>query len=303
MQINGVPIDDDFAEAFGMWCSRLLVTAENERWVRTAAQVVTGFGTSIIACPVEAGVDRYVSADETPDGRPGVYLIFMGRDKKSLPAELLRRIGQCLLPCPTTAVFDALDNPRKKFDIGGKLKYFGDGNHRRLRLDPDRPVYRIPCMEGEFIVEQFFGGTKGVAGGNFLIQGKDLKSALAAAEASVEAIQEVDQVMMPFPGGVCRSGSKVGSKFSFLRASTNTVFCPTLRSLYPKTQVLKEANSIYEIIIDGINVESVKEATKVGIEAACQVDGVLGISAGNYGGKLGKYLIYFKELFPDLVEK
>jgi len=297
MDLNGVVIEDSYAEAFSMWCSRLLVTAENERWVKIAAQVVTGFGTSIISWPVEAGIDRYVSPDETPDGRPGAYIIFFGRDKKSLPVELLRRIGQCLLPCPTTAVFDALENPKMKFDIGGKLKFFGDGYHRRLRLDPERPVYRIPCMEGEFVVEQFFGGAKGVAGGNFLIQGRTLDAALKAAEAAVDAIKDVDLVMTPFPGGVCRSGSKVGSKYAFLRASTNTAFCPTLRSLIPETAVMDGVNSVYEIIIDGVTLDKVKEATRVGIEAAVQVDGIIGISAGNYGGKLGKYLIYFKELF------
>ena len=250
---NGVEIEDTFAEMFRMWVGRVLITAENEKWASTAAEVATGFASSIVGSPAEAGIERMVSASETPDGRIGALIQIYHHTRRELKKQMVGRIGQCVMTCPTTAVFNALEGTIRKLKVGRSLRFFGDG-FQKLDEMYGRKVWRIPVMEGEFIVESSFGVKRGVAGGNFFIMAEDLKSGLKAAEAAVEAIRKkVKDVILPFPGGICRSGSKIGSLKYKLPASTNHLFCPRLRNILPDSKVPKEVNTIYEITINGLN--------------------------------------------------
>ena len=293
MELNGVVIEDTFCEAFGAVFTRILVTAKNEKWAKIAANVATGYGTSTIHCDSEAGVDLFVPPEQTPDKRPGAILMFFKTKKEKMDGVLLNRVGQCILTCPTTACFDALDgslDPEKEFEIktGYKLKFFGDKFEEKEEKYPFES-WRIPVMDGEFLVQSVFKVGKGVAGGNFLILAESQEAGLASAEAAVEAIKNIKNVIAPFPGGVARSGSKVGSNYSFLNASTNDPLCPTLRTKIENSQLKEKDNCVYEVILDGATEDSIKEAMKVGIHAAVKIDGVNRISAGNYGGKLGKF--------------
>ena len=294
MELNGVEIEDTFCEAFGAVFTRILVTAKNEKWANIAAQVATGYGTSTIHCDSEAGIDVVLSADKTPDKRPGVVLMFFKTKKDQMDNVLLNRVGQCILTCPTTACFDALNgslDPEKDFEIktGYKLKFFGDKFEEKVEGQFPFEAWRIPVMDGEFVVQSIFKVGKGVAGGNFLIMAENQDAGLASAEAAVQAMQGIENVIAPFPGGVARSGSKVGSKYSFLNASTNDPLCPTLRTKIEDSLLSENDNCVYEVILDGATEEAMIKAMKVGIEAAVKVDGVKRISAGNYGGKLGKF--------------
>jgi len=293
VKVGVAELIDDFTEMFPMWVSRLLITADTYEWALTAGRVATGFATSIIMSPAEAGVEG-VKPEDTPDGRPGVYAQIYHTDRVMLRAQLLFRIGQCILTCPTTALFDGLRNARRKFKVGKSLSTFGDGFQREDNIG-GRKVWRIPVMEGEFIVEESLGVVRGVAGGMFLILASDKTSGLKAAETSVEAISKIEGVILPFPGGICRSGSKVGSLKYKLRASTNHLFCPTIRDQVEGTKIPEGVNSVYEIVINGLTFDSVRNALKVGIEAASRVDGVKYITTANYGGKLGPYKLYLSE--------
>jgi formylmethanofuran--tetrahydromethanopterin N-formyltransferase len=287
VKINDVPIDDTFAEAFPMTAARLIVTAESSRWAMTAGQVATGYAASVIGCDAEAGIEREISTDLSPDGRPGVSLLFFAFSRDGLQKALVNRVAQCVLTCPTTACFNGLAiEPTRSFPIGGAIRYFGDGWQISKLLD-GRRFWRIPVMDGEFLCEDRFGTVKGIGGGNLLITGESGPAALAAAESAVTAIRKVAGVILPFPGGIVRSGSKVGSRYKKLKASTNDAYCPTLRSVVA-SQLPDGANAVYEIVIDGLDQSAVEEAMRVGISAAC-VPGVLRISAGNYGGKLGPH--------------
>ena len=293
MELNGIEIEDTFCEAFGAVFTRILVTAMNEKWTKIAANVTTGYGTSTIHCDSEAGIDLLVPPEQTPDNRPGAILMFFKTKKEKMDAVLLNRVGQCILTCPTTACFDALDgslDPEKEFEIktGYKLKFFGDKFEEKEEKYPFES-WRIPVMDGEFLVQSVFKVGKGIAGGNFLIIAENQKAGLASAEAAIEAIRGVKNVIAPFPGGIARSGSKVGSNYSFLNASTNDPLCPTLRTRIESSQLREGDNCVYEVILDGATEDSIKEAMKLGIHAAVKVDGVNRISAGNYGGKLGKF--------------
>jgi len=295
--LKDVEIEDTFAEAFPMWVSRVLITAETEEWALTSARAATGFAVSIIMSPAEAGIERTVPPSETPDGRPGVLIHIYHNTGYGLKDQLIRRMGQCVLTCPTTAAFDGM-GPRavKRLKIGSSLRYFGDGFQRKDKVG-DRTVWRIPVMEGEFVIEARFGVRLGVAGGNILILAESQKAGLQAAEASVKAIREnVRDVVLPFPGGICRSGSKVGSMKYKLPASTNHPYCPTLRSIVPETKIPEGVNSVYEIVINGINLRAVREAMKYAVKAAVETPGVVKISAANFGGKLGPYKIHLKSL-------
>ncbi|HVS35953.1 MAG TPA: formylmethanofuran--tetrahydromethanopterin N-formyltransferase [Gemmataceae bacterium] len=295
--INAVPIEDTFAEAFPMTAARLIVTAETADWARTAAQVTTGYASSVIGCDAEAGVERILAPDDTPDGRPGVSLLLFAFSRDALQKAVVNRVGQCVLTCPTTACYNGLPVVKeKRIRIGGNLRFFGDGFQISKKLE-SRRFWRLPVMDGEFTCEDFFGTIKGVAGGNFLIVGASQAEALAAAEAAVAAIHSVPGVILPFPGGVVRSGSKVGSKYKKLRASTNDAYCPTLRGLV-NSALPAGANAVYEIVIDGIDLASVENATRVGVRAACR-PGVLGITAGNYGGKLGPFHLHLHKLLAE----
>jgi formylmethanofuran--tetrahydromethanopterin N-formyltransferase len=294
--LDGVEIEDTFAELFEMWVGRILITAENEKWAFTAANVATGFASSIIGSPAEAGVEGMVSPKETPDGRVGALIQIYHQTRQDLKKQMVGRIGQCIMTCPTTSAFDALPEAVRRLKVGRSLRFFGDGFQRRDEI-AGRKVWRIPVMEGEFIIENSFGVKKAAAGGNFLIFAKDRDSGLKAAEKSVSTIlRNVDDVILPFPGGVCRSGSKVGSLKYKLPASTNHPFCPTLRETLLETQVPKNANCVYEIVINGLSLERVKRAMAEGIKAAVKVPGVVRISAGNYGGKIGPMKIYLHEI-------
>ena len=293
MHINGVEIEDTFAEAFKMYGSRFIISAANKKWAMEAATRVTGFATSVIGCGCEAGIEDEVPPDETPDGRPGVSILIFTMGKKGMEEQLVNRVGQTVMTCPTTACFNGLEG-EEKVKVGGKLRYFGDGFQISKLLD-GRRLWRIPVMDGEFLVDDSFGIQQAVGGGNFLILGKDLETTLEATERAVEGMKGVRGVVMPFPGGIVRSGSKISSKYKFLHASTNTAFCPTIKRQI-ESQLPEEVNCVLEIVIDGLDEGSVREAMQLGIKTAC-IPGIVRISAGNYGGTLGQYQIYLHELF------
>lgn len=294
MTINDIPIEDTFAEAFPMTAARVIVTAETPAWAQTAGQTATGYAASVIGCDAEAGIERILSADETPDGRPGVSLLFFAFNRDALQKAVINRVGQCILTCPTTACYNGLPVVKdKSIRVGGNLRFFGDGWQFSKKLE-GRRYWRLPVMDGEFNCEDVFGTIKGVAGGNFLIMAGSLREGLAAAETAVSAMRKVEGIIMPFPGGIVRSGSKVGSRYKKLRASTNDAFCPTLRGAV-KSALPDGTNAVYEIVIDGIDLASVEEATRVGVRAACR-PGVLRISAGNYGGSLGPHHLHLHKL-------
>ncbi len=295
-RLHGVEIKDTFAELFEMWVGRVLITAENEKWALTAANVATGYASSIIGSPAEAAVEGTVSPNETPDGRTGVHIQIYHHTRSTLKKQMINRIGQCVMTCPTTAAFDALPNAVRRLKVGRSLRLFGDGFQKKDEI-AGRKIWRIPVMEGEFIVENRFGAQKAAAGGNFLILAKNLSSGLEAAEAASDSIRKsAEGVIMPFPGGVCRSGSKVGSLKYKLPASTHHLFCPKLKHLVPDSMVPHEVNCVYEIVINGLSLENVKKAMTEGIKAAVEVPGVVKISAGNYGGKFGPMKIYLHEI-------
>lgn len=297
MDINGVEIEDNFAEAFGIQVSRLLVTAATKKLAFVAANEATGYGTSVIGCPAEAGIDCYVPPQETPDGRPGYVIMICNMNKDKLDHELLERVGMCILTAATTAVFDWLDEPDEKLKTGQKLKFFGDGYEKKVDIQ-GRTIHSIPLMSGDFLVEAELGIKSGVAGGNFFILADNQPAGLLAADAAVDAIEAVPGAITPFPGGIVASGSKVGSnKYKFLGASTNEKMCVTLKDEVEGCQIPENVEGVYEIVIDGVDEEAVKAAMKAGIEAAVKVSGVIQISAGNFGGNLGKYQIKLQELF------
>lgn len=294
LTVHSVPIEDTFAEAFPMSAARAIVTAETIGWARTAATAATGYAASVIGCDAEAGIERELSPEETPDGRPGVSLLFFGFSRDNLQKALANRVAQCVLTCATTACYNGLDgDPGKSIKVGGNLRFFGDGWQISKLLD-GRRYWRMPTMDGEFLCEDTFGTVKGVGGGNFLILGETQAKTLTAAEAAVEAIRKVPGVIMPFPGGVVRSGSKVGSKYKSLKASTNEAYCPTLRGLV-NTALPEGVNAVYEIVIDGLDLAAVETAMRVGIRAACR-PGVLRITAGNYGGELGPHHFHLHKI-------
>jgi formylmethanofuran--tetrahydromethanopterin N-formyltransferase len=294
---NGVLIEDTFAEAFGMRGTRIIVTAENLKWAFHSANALTGFATSVIGCGVEAGVERRLDSSETPDGRPGASVLMFSVSSKELASQVERRVGQTVLTCPTTALFAGLTEG-DPIPLGKNLRYFGDGWQASKIVDGQR-YWRVPVMDGEFLCQESTRMVRAVGGGNFLILTGTVSEGLAAAETAIEAMRRVRNVIMPFPGGVVRSGSKVGSRYKALSASTNDAFCPTLRGVAANTQLPPEAGSCLEIVIDGLDADSVREAMRVGLEAVCargREQGVIAISAGNYGGKLGQFQFHLREI-------
>lgn len=296
MLLNNIQIDDTFAEAFNMRGTRVIITAQNLKWAYHAANAMTGFATSVIGCGVEAGIERELSIEETPDGRPGVSILMFAMGSKVLMQQLETRMGQCILTCPTAAAFSGIDG-EDKISLGKNLRYFGDGYQTSKLIDGKR-YWRIPVMDGEFITEETTGMVRAIGGGNFLILATSQPAALAAAEVAIEAMKKVPNVIMPFPGGVVRSGSKVGSKYKTMFASTNDAFCPTLKGA-TNTELSPEIESVMEIVIDGLTFEDIALSMKVGIEAICNLgadSGVKRISAGNYGGKLGPHLFKLHDI-------
>lgn len=295
IQLNGVEIEDTFAEAFPMLAGRILITAQNEKWAKTAAATATGFASSIIMSPVEAAMEGpIIPPDKTPDGRVGVMIQMYHTSKPELKGQMMTRLGQCILTCPTTAAFDGLPSLKRKLKIGDAIRMFGDGFEKKDIIG-GRKVWRIPVMEGEFILEGRFGVKNAIAGGNLLIMAKDQLSALEAAEKTVETIQELQAVVLTFPGGICRSGSKTGSMKYKLAASTNHPFCPQLREQVSETQIPEGVNSVYEVVYNALDQDLLMQATAKGIKAASSVPGVVKISAANFGGKLGPVQIRLKE--------
>ncbi len=296
MIINGVTIDETFAEAFPMKATRAIITAQNEKWAMISAQAMTGFATSVIACGCEAGIERVLDASETPDGRPGVSILIFAMGGKGLAKQLETRAGQCVLTSPTSALFAGIDEG-VQIPLGKNLRYFGDGFQISKKINAKR-YWRVPVMDGEFLTEATTGRVDAVGGGNFLVLAKSQPQALAACEAAIEEMRKIPNVIMPFPGGVVRSGSKVGSKYPALGASTNDAFCPTLIGM-TKTELPAECESVMEIVIDGLTKEDIDKAMRVGIQAVCDLGadkGIQRISAGNYGGKLGPFHFHLREI-------
>lgn len=298
--INGVVIDDTFAEAFPMKATRIVITAHNETWARHAAVTATGFATSVIACGCEAGIERELTLAETPDGRPGISVLIFSMSGKELAKQIERRVGQCVLTCPTTAVFAGLTEG-EAVALGRNLRFFGDGWQISKVIGGVR-YWRVPVMDGEFVAQETTAVQKAVGGGNLLLLCRDTDSALSVAEAAVAAMRELPNVVMPFPGGVVRSGSKVGSKYASLMASTNDAFCPSLVGLVAKTELTEATRCVMEIVIDGLTEADVAAAMAAGIRSGTAIGaagGLLRISAGNYGGKLGPFLFHLHKLLPE----
>ena len=295
---RGVQIEDTFAEAFTMRAARLVITAASPRWANEAALKLTGFATSVIGCKCEAGIERVLAPAETPDGRTGVSVLLFTMDSASLGTRLIERIGQTVLTCPTTACFDGLPAAPDRVSAGRALRVFGDG-FQGSKVVGGRRYWRVPVMEGEFLIEESFGVSKtAVGGGNFLILAESAESALGAAEASVDAMRGAIGVILPFPGGVVRSGSKVGSKrYKKIIASTNDAYAPTLRSV-TASDLSEGVNSVLEIVLDGLNADAISRAMRTGIDAACR-PGVRAVTAGNYGGKLGPHHFHLRRIMSD----
>ncbi len=298
MIVNGVSVDDTFAEAFAMRGTRLIITAQTLGWARTAAVSMTGFATSVIGCGLEAGIECELDGARTPDGRPGIAVLLFATSSSELAKQLERRVGQCVLTSPTSAVFSGIASGRP-LPLGKTLRYFGDG-HQISKVIGGRHYWRIPVMDGEFIAEDTAAMSDAIGGGNFLILASGASQALAAAEAAIEAMRRVSGAIMPFPGGIARSGSKVGSKYKALIASTNHAFCPTLRASVD-SELGPDVECVLEIVIDGLTEEAVRHSMQAGLRAVCAVGaagGILRLSAGNYGGKLGKFHFPLRALLP-----
>jgi formylmethanofuran--tetrahydromethanopterin N-formyltransferase len=294
--VRGVRIVDTFAEAFDMRAARVVITAQSSGWARTAAQSMTGFATSVIGCKVEAGIEADLLPENTPDGRPGVSVLLFAFDAAGLGQRLVDRVGQSVLTCPTTACFDGVPQATERVMVGGLLRHFGDRLQSSKFLNGQR-YWRIPVMEGEFLVQEDFGVQKAIGGGNFLILAQDQQVALSAAEGAVDAMRSVRGVILPFPGGIVRSGSKVGAKrYKKMIASTNDAYCPTVRGRVGVESALPPGvNSVLEIVVDGLDRQAIEDALRAGIDAACR-PGVVEITAGNYGGKLGKHHFHLHEM-------
>jgi formylmethanofuran--tetrahydromethanopterin N-formyltransferase len=299
LTVKGVRIDDTFAEAFDMRATALLITADTARWAKQAAVTMTGFATSVIGCGCEAGIDRMVKASETPDGRPGARVLLFATSTGELQKQLANRVGQCVLTSPGSACYADLAG-NETLRLGNGLRYFADGWQISKRFGA-RHFWRLPVMDGEFVCEATTGLTKtAVGGGNLLIMGANTETTRTAAEAAVEAIMAVADVILPFPGGIVRSGSKVGSKYKQVIASTNHAYCPTLRGAVA-SELDQDIGAVLEIVIDGLSADAVGNAMRAGLAALVKLGpkrGALRVGAGNYGGKLGRHHFHLKDLVP-----
>jgi len=296
MHLGPTLILDTFAEAFRMRYCRMVVTASDNYWLEAGLREVTGYGTSVIGCDAEVGIERYLDPTETPDDRPGAAILAFGFSADALAKAMPNRVGQCLMTCPTTAVYEGLAETEDSIPLGSYLRYFGDG-FQKSKLLAERRYWRIPVMDGEFVIEERLGIAKGIAGGNIILQATTNDVALAAARQAVEACRGLPGIILPFPSGVVRSGSKVGSRYPSMVASTNDAFCPTLRGRV-ESELVEGANCAYEIVFDGIDEASLNVGMKAAISAAAG-EGVLAMGAGNYGGKLGKFHFHLRELLQE----
>ena len=293
--LNGVTVDDTFAEAFPIVGARLLITAASSQWSRTAAQEFCGDSSSVIGCDLEAAIESYFDVDESPDGRPGCRVLAFAFNRNALEVAVSRRVGQSVLTCPTTACYNGL--PAEQDDcigVGALLRYFGDGFQISKKIG-NRRLWRIPVMDGEFVCEDKVGTTSAIAGGNLILVASNQTECLHAAETAISAMRNVPNAVLPFPGGIVRSGSKVGSRYPKLKASTNDAWCPTLRA-QTESKLTDRAGCVYEIVIDGLDSQSVQNCMRAGLHAAVDCPGLLRVSAGNYGGKLGPHHFHLKDL-------
>jgi formylmethanofuran--tetrahydromethanopterin N-formyltransferase len=299
LTVKGVRIDDTFAEAFGMRATAVIITADSIRWARQAALTMTGFATSVIGCGCEAGIDGELTVTQTPDRRPGVRVLLFAVSTAELQKQLQTRVAQCVLTSPGSACYAGLKG-EETLRLGNALRYFGDGWQISKRFGGAH-YWRMPVMDGEFVCEATTGLTKqAVGGGNLLIMGRTARATLAATEAATAAIAKVPGAIMPFPGGIVRSGSKVGSKYKGVPASTNHAFCPTLRGAV-ETALDPDAACVLEIVIDGLTSEAVAAAMSAGVAAVVKLGprrGAARISAGNYGGRLGPHHYHLRDLLP-----
>jgi len=298
-----VEIEDTYAEAFdGLYC-RVMVTADDEEVLKRAAEDATAT-PSIVIGRIEGGIERWLGEKETPDGRKGAILQFWGgieegkplnKSIKKLEVELSYRIRQDILVKPFTAIFDALPKPTGKIDMMERVGHCGDGFEWKEKLY-GRNMIVVPIMVSDFLIERRLGYAKGVMGANFWYMCKTKRAVMEAGRKALEAIGKVEGVVTPFD--ICSAGSKPETKFPWIGPTTNHSYCPTLRErLGKESKVPEGVNYIPEIVINGVSIEAVKEAMKVGIQSAGNVNGVVKISAGNYGGKLGRHKIYLRELF------
>ena len=296
MKINNVNIDDTFAEAFTMKATRIIITAMTLKWAYRAANSLTGFASSVIACGCEADIEKELSPAETPDGRPGISVMVFAMSTKDLKKQVPMRVGQSVMTAATTACYAGIHND-EMIPMGKNLRYFGDGFQISKTIS-GRRFWRVPVMHGEFICEETTGVTNAIGGGNFLVMGKTARHALTACEKAIDEIKAVTGVITAFPGGIVGSGSKIGSKYKSLPASTNEVYCPTLKGQVD-TELGDEVGSVLEIVIDGLNEEVIKEAMRVGILAVCSFGpkkGIYRVGAGNYGGNLGAYHFHLRDV-------
>ncbi|MEM2142141.1 MAG: formylmethanofuran--tetrahydromethanopterin N-formyltransferase [Candidatus Thorarchaeota archaeon] len=296
MEINGVPIEDTYAEAFSMHMNRTIITAYDEEWARITAQEATGFATSVIMTPAEAGIEHVLSPDETPDGRPGVRVIFATAKKEALEEQLLARLGQCVLTSPTACAYDDTPDAVEWYPVGKKISMFGDGYQVKKGPIDGRILWLVPRMSGTFVIQESFGRTKGVAGGNIIYFCRDMRAGMTSGRAAVRAIEHVEGAYTPFPGGLVGSGSKPSSRYNGIVASTNQRYCPTIRAQVPDTLVPRDCEFVTEIVINGLNERAVAEAMRVAILEVCRHPGIIKVSAANFGGALGKYKIHLHEL-------
>ena len=296
MKINNIEIWDTFAEAFPMKCSRLIVTAQNLYWAKQAAESFCGFATSVIACGCEIGIEKILPKDKTPDNRPGISILIFSVSSKELEKQILNRAGQCVMTSPTSALFSG-NKGEIKIKLGNALRYFGDG-YQISKMINEKRYWRVPVMDGEFLCEEFAYQMQGIGGGNFLILADTVKNALRAAEEAVKAMKKIKNTILPFPGGVVRSGSKVGSKYKSLIASTNFEYCPSIKSIV-NSKLRKDIGAVLEIVIDGLTENDISNSIKVGINSILKMGsntGIKVISAGNYGGKLGPHHFHIRKI-------
>lgn len=285
--LRGAEVVETFAEAFPMRYARLIITAASESWALEAARSATGFATSVIGCKCECAIERSLRAEDTPDGRPGAAILMFAMDRDGLAKRLIERVGQCVMTCPTTACFDGLPGAETTVPLGATLRYFGDG-FQASKVIGGRRFWRIPVMEGEFLVSASVGVGRGVGGGNLIVGAADDRQALDAARSAVEAMRG-EGIALPFPGGIVRSGSKVGALTSSkMPASTNHRLAPTLRAQVADTLVPDGVGALFEIVVDGVSEFAVREAMRRGLHAAATA-GARHITAANFGGKLGEF--------------
>jgi formylmethanofuran--tetrahydromethanopterin N-formyltransferase len=292
--LGDTQVDDTFAEAFPMLYARVVITAATDAWALEAARSMTGFATSVIGCKCEAAIERVMAAGETPDGRPGIAVLLFAMDREGVGKRVVERVGQSVMTCPTTACFDGLSGAEQTVALGRSLRYFGDG-FQASKVIAGQRFWRIPVMEGEFLVCESVGVGRGVGGGNLVIGAGDEDAALAAAQAAVDAMRGAG-IALPFPGGIVRSGSKVGALTSkSMPASTNHQMAPTLRAQIRDTLVPDGVGALFEIVIDGVSEEGVREAMRRGLHAAAAA-GATHVTAANFGGKLGQFHFRLSEL-------